>query len=373
MTEFEPTPPPLQPTVVVEREQWQAHASLKRTMGNILIQASTDRLDSDGVAGNTMDVNSDTQEFDSYASVMRAYPSLRDQIAGGEPEGPASDLLEAWPTFVDTLKSGTKMGVNTGYIPARIELLTDTALNETGLRSVGTTVRSVTGFVAAYYESDSDDIGVFDDMKELGENYVENLVHEYSHKISGGTFRLTEPESATYDRKRVGFGTEMKQSRYSKTGLNEAITQHMTMGILTGDFGTLDPDSRPDGNRSYYSYRKAVAAFIGNSQGLIDLKTVTNAYYEDTVPGGGVQERRKMVQETVRAYGPGALTKLDKLCEATKIIPEDKVAELVADVIIPPVLDNDSNVLQVGFIDTSKLDFIELQKRYLPVQPAFAA
>jgi hypothetical protein len=372
MTEFEPTPPPLQPAVLVEREQWQAHASLKRAIGNTLILASTGQLDSNGAADNTMGVYSEDQEFDSYQSVMRAYPSLRDQIAGGEIEGPASDLLEAWPEFVDTLKSGTKTGVDTGYIPARIELLTDTALDETGLRSVGTSVRSVTGFVAAYYESDSDDIGVFEDMKELGDNYVENLVHEYSHKMSGGTFRLTEPESATYDRKRVGFGTEMKLGRYSKTGLNEAMIQHMTMGILTGDFETLDPDSRPDGNRSYYSYRKAVAAFIDDSQGIIDLKTITNALYEDTAPGGGVQERRKMVQETVRAYGPGALTKLDKLCEAANIIPEGRVAELVADVILPPVLDSEGRVLQVGFIDTTKLDFMKL-RAYFPSEPLISA
>jgi hypothetical protein len=78
------------------------------------------------------------------------------------------------------------------------------------------------------------------------------------------------------------------------------------------------------------------------------------------------------VRQTTTAYGPGALTKLEKLCDATNLIPDSRVKELIEDVIQPPVFDREGLVMQPGSIDTAKLEFSLLQAKYLPVLPAFA-
>jgi hypothetical protein len=153
----------------------------------------------------------------------------------------------------------------------------------------------------------------------------------------------------------------------SKTGINEAVTQHITMGIETGDFATLDPDARTDDDKTYYEYRKVLAGFVDQSGGVIDVKTMIRAYFEETGPSGTMSARREFVRQSIRAYGPGALNKLEKVCEAAYMIPEEKVAEFLSTVLHPPVVNEQGDVIKVGYLDMSQVDFMSISK-YFPVK-----
>ncbi len=106
-------------------------------------------------------------------------------------------------------------------------------------------------------------------------------------------------------RSRVGFATEIRPEQIKRIGLNEAITHHITQGIINGDFETIDPDKRSGDDHVYYSYRKVLTDFVNKSQGLIDVKTLTNGYYEDTEPDGDREACKRLVAGIVSAYGHG--------------------------------------------------------------------
>jgi len=105
------------------------------------------------------------------------------------------------------------------------------------------------------------------------------------------------------------------------------------------------------------------AEFIGRSQGAIDMKTVTKAFFEDTGPEGSTQSRRQLVREVSQAYGPGALNKLDKLMDLTDMIGNNRFDEIIFSRIHPPEVDDQGRVLKQGYIDTENLPtFYDLYK-----------
>ncbi len=292
-----------------------------------------------------------------------ADPKIQEMINGRDISESHQGLLEAWPHFQETYVQGVKNGVELGYIPKSVEDRLEAALTKTTVRVADSAVLDAYGSMTAYYRNDHDEIGVRHDIQEVGEGFHDNLTHEFTHKVSGGTFKTPETDSTEFKRSRVGFSTELKPEVLNRTGLNEAVTHHVTLGILTGDFKTLDPDKREDKDNTYHSYRKVLAEFVDRSRGLIDIKTVTNAFFEDTGPEGGTQSRRKLVQEVKQAYGPGALNKLDKLMDLTDMIGSERFDEIIFSRIHPPELDEQGHVVKQGYIDTKNLPtFYDLYK-----------
>jgi hypothetical protein len=300
--------------------------------------------------------------IDTRPMVM-ADPKVQELINSRDISESHQGLIEAWPHFLEAYVTGVKKGVELGYIPEFVEDRLEAALTKTSVRVTDSAVLDTYGPMTAYYRDDHDEIGVRHDVRETGENFQDNLTHEFTHKVSGGTFKTPEADTTEFKRSRVGFSTELKPEVLNRTGLNEAVTHHVTLGIITGDFETLDPDKRGDKDNTYFGYRKVLAEFIGRSQGLIDTKTVTNAFFEDAGPEGGTQSRRKLVQEVKQAYGPGALNKLDKLMDLTDMVGNNRFDEVIFSHIHPPELDEQGRVVKQGFIDSENLPtFYDLYK-----------
>jgi len=287
--------------------------------------------------------------------IVMAGPKVQELINSRDISESRSGLLEVWPHFQETYVAGFRKGVELGYIPASAEGRLEAALTRTSVRVADSAVLDTYGPMAAYYRNDHDEIGIRHDIEKIGENFQDNLAHEFTHKISGGTFKTPEIDNTEFNRSRVGFSTEFRPEVVNRTGLNEAVTQHVTLGIITGDFETLDPDTRADKDNSYYGYRKVLSEFVGRSRGLIDLKTITNAFFEDAGPDGGIQSRRQLVKEVRQAYGPGALSKLEKLMGLADMIGSDRFDEIIFSRMHPPELNEHGGVVKQGFIDTKNL------------------
>lgn len=295
--------------------------------------------------------------------IVMADPKVKEVVNGRDLSVSHKGLLEAWLHFSEAYVEGVRRGMELGYIPKSAEDRLEAALTKTSVRVTDAAVLDTYGPMSAYYRNDHDEIGIRHDIRETGEEFHDNLSHEFTHKVSGGTFRTPEANSTEYERRRVGFSTEMKPEDLNRTGLNEAVTHHVTLGILSGDFETIDPDKRSDKDNTYYGYRKVFTEFIGRSGGVIDMKTVTNAFFEDTGPNGGSQSRRQLVREVSQAYGPGALNKLEKLMELSDVIGDNRYEEVIFSRIHPPELDSRGNVIKRGYIDTKDIPtFYDLYK-----------
>jgi hypothetical protein len=285
-----------------------------------------------------------------------ANPLVQKIITGRDLQPASQKLREIWPHFKKLFINGVTKGIEQGYIPAAVRDRLEAALNQTRVRAVDAVVMDAhAGGLAGYYRSETDEVGIRHDIPTGGREYHSTLTHEVKHKVSGGTFKQSTPQDPHHFRSRVGYSNELPDGVYTRTGLNEAVTQHLAMGCLTDDFETFDPDERADGNRTYYRYRKVVATFINGARGLIDVKTVTNGFYEDSGPGGSTQDRIKLIRETVQAYGWGALAKLEKLCELADIVDAGRFEQIVLSRIHPAQVDENGNVLAKGYIDTKNL------------------
>lgn len=288
--------------------------------------------------------------------IVMADPKVQEIVNNRDLSKSHQGLHEAWPKFRETFVRGIKKGIEQGYIPTKVADRLESALNKTSVRVTDSAVLDTYDHqMSAYYRNDHDEIGIRHNIEEIGGKYQHSLAHEFTHKVSGGTFKSPEDDSTEYNRPRVGFSTEIKPEVLNRTGLNEAVTHHVTLGILTGDFETFDPDERQDGNKTYYDYRKVLATFINRSRGLIDVKTITNGFFEDTGPEGSTEARRKLIREVNQAYGPRALTKLDKLLNLTDSLSTDRIDEIILSRIHPPEIDEQGNINARGRIDTENL------------------
>ncbi len=256
-------------------------------------------------------------------------------------------LAKAWPEALETYSEGIEHGIALGYVPP------DVAERLADLQKTSVLVMDAALFRAhnktdttAVYQKSSDQIIVRHDVDDA---YKDNLAHEFTHKIAGGTF-VKHVAADNYGRRRVGFNNASSQ----KGGpLDEALAEHIALGALTGDFATIDPGERGDSG-AYYCERKLLASFIGQSSSVIDLKVATRAFFEDTEDGSNVSARKTFVAQTVRAYGTGALRKFDELCRMIGSLPDDDIGELMSR-IHTPEFNAVGDVVRTGFIDTSPL------------------
>ena len=276
-----------------------------------------------------------------------ADPVIQEYLEKRDLSDAHTQLVEAWPKACRIVTEGVRRGIAEGYIPADVMQRLDDALQRTTVRVVDEAILSYYASASAYYQNTTDEIGLVHDTKSEENFYVENSVHELLHKLSGGTFwegktdsDATEPKhtETKHYRPRVGFATMQGSGKaQTREGLNEAVTQHMTAAFMSGDFETLDPDQRTDGNNIYYGYRKVLAALVERSGGQIDQKMVMNAYFEDTGAEGAITARMQFIRGIYKAYGSGALRKIDELMRSSETcLNVGELEERVLQCIVPP-------------------------------------
>jgi hypothetical protein len=298
--------------------------------------------------------------LDDRRPAIMADPQVQAYLDSRDISGSHQELVEAWPRCAAEFTEGLHHGIELGYIPPEVEARLADTLHKTTIRMKDAAFFD--DYVAAYSNS-SDEVGLRHDFQAFGETIDGMVIHELTHKISGGSFALDAQSPEAY-RNRVGFGTEMYPDHIVRTGLNEAVTEHIATAMLHGDFETLDPDQRRDGGRAYYEYRKLLATFVERSNGLMSVKTLTHAFYEDTGSDGSTTSRRKLVAETVQAYGYGALAKFDMLCESCHVVDVAHLEDTLLSRIHPQQHDAAGKVISRGWIDTSNLPtFLDIYQK----------
>lgn len=260
------------------------------------------------------------------------------------------NVLKIWPEFTAVFAKGVRYGINQGYIPSHVESQLDDSLALTKVRVADNAF--LKGAAGVYNES-IDEVRVTRDLTSKSDVFSV-LAHEFVHKISGGTFVNEHADKASSRRLRAGFATVTENpDKYLRQNITEAITDYVAMGILTGDYETIDPDQYHDFRSSYHNELKLVSEFIGRSNGLVSMKMITNAFFEDTGPGGSFKNRKSLIRGTAKAYGPGALRKLEMLCALANGHVHSVVS--LASRIHPPVMDEQGRIVQRGWIDVEDL------------------
>ncbi len=281
----------------------------------------------------------------------------------GEVDTAAQEVKTVYPELVKELSAGIKDGIHKGYIPSEVASRLP-SLEQTNVKVVDIgIVREEDPLAAAEYDSSGDTVRI--GHAHVGDTATSMMVkHELLHKVSGGTF-VQDPETGSYSRSRISFGNHEHRHKDEhenrRTGINEAVNQHLTMGVETGDFETFDPDRRTDRDRTYYGSRKVVATGLDRSQGVMSVRALTRASFEDTSASAmNMGERRELVKEASAAYGPGAMRKISALANAAEAIApddpkyHDRLQELT-DRIHAPELNADGTVCAVGSIDIEGL------------------
>ncbi len=185
--------------------------------------------------------------------------------------------------------------------------------------------------------------------------YERILVHERLHAVSGGTYRSDTDELSSF-RTRTGFSQDLHPDKNdniaaTNVALNEAITEHLTRAIIEGEWEALNPLDRGNyiHDYSYLTERILLDDLIKKSYGIIDLRTITKAYFEDTETGAELKHRRAMIREFRTAYEDGTLRKFQKLCELNNRSTSCADSEFKK-MIHTPTLDENGNVIKKGYI-----------------------
>jgi hypothetical protein len=312
---------------------------------------------------------------------MLADPKTEEYLVKRGESMPTDELVSVWPEFQSTYRKGINKGIKLGYLPKVVAARFEKATRKTRVRAVDDAilrVRDEKRDIGGYYDAVDDEIGISNETPP--ELHVEVLAHEFGHDTAGGTFKRKPGNPATeirqidgfipvgtifddvnISRPRAGYSTELPATKLreaiaTKTGLDEAVNHHVTLGILTGDFETFDPDKREDDDDIYWDARKIYATALEKSGSLITVKMLTNGFYEDTGPEGGFSARKEVLRGFVDAYGWGAIRKLEKLYKAADdFVGQDRLEEIILSRIHGPEFGEDGQVIKQGYIDVDNL------------------
>jgi len=139
----------------------------------------------------------------------------------------------------------------------------------------------------------------------------------------------------------------------------------MMVSCIYGDFETVDPYKRHDGNYTFGWERTVLSAFLEGAHGLIDVKSLSDAYYEDSGPEGSIMARKKMMGQIRSAYGSGALKALEELMGMNCIENSRQRHSILAAAITSSTLDSDGKVTALGKIDASQIpSYSDMVKQY---------
>ncbi len=270
------------------------------------------------------------------------------------------EFRQTYPEIKELFQQGVERAVQEGYMPSSVLDHTTSALNDTAIQIVDPVLLKDDDLgeegIAGQYSPRQDITHIASDATDI--ERVITTVHEMLHKLSGGRFSKKALEYLARDK--TGF-MEALAADIAHTGLTEAITHHFTLGLVTGDLDTLDPDQRfDDGNDDmrYYAYRKLLSIMIDRSGGVMHLKSITRASFEDN---SQVVDRVKMVREARAAYGARAFSKLDILYRATNALDttdpsyHEKMNAFI-NRIQQPVVNADGTIKQIGTIDITGLE-----------------
>lgn len=264
-------------------------------------------------------------------------------------------LKEVWPEFSRMYTAGVQRGIYDEYIPAYAKKRLEKALVVPHVRVVDGALLSKADeriHTSGVYNHVTDEVWINHESR-LDKIGILTLAHEFVHKISGGTFVKGYDDKGF--RVRLGYVTETyDKSVILRDMLDEGVVHHVTLGVLTGDFETVDPDDRQGinslGNRQYRHARKVIGTSIKRSKGLLTARLFTNALFEDTGPGGGFQLRKNLIRAAQAAYGPGAMKKIGLLCDYAETADPEQLEEMLSR-IVSPVVDMHGRVLERGYID----------------------
>lgn len=267
------------------------------------------------------------------------------------------DLIEDYPDIAQKFREGIAEGRKLGFVPEEVtdQRILDTTSNVGILISDSAILHSdhpTTG-AAGDYNGQLDRIRIGSDVMKP----KHTTIHELRHKIGGGTFTQGDDLLDISDivRTRVGF-----QEKGRHRAIDEALVEHATEAILNGDWYTLDPRERKESSEVYLLERVLLAELIRHSGGILKLETLSRASLEDTHSKGGVAERRQMMRQFRKAYGPGAAHRYDKLVEGIIKTRDDKPLEQLLSEFLSyikePVIDESENVTEAGHIDYPQLD-----------------
>lgn len=332
-----PTLQEVQSTQLATREQWQENVATRHGIGV-------------GQSANVLEPVRLYQKGDGVLAYLR---QAREGLGVHQ-----RDFEESWPEFKNRFAEGVQRGIVEGYIPPFVQTRVEPALERTGVGLVDTRIidgmyRGASAFYNVYADQFRMKPTEHPGLRDL------NASHELFHKLAGGTFERDPTAPDQIHRHRTGYNNISDREGWASKHLNldEVVAQQLALGVVTGDFETLDPDRRADGNKGYYVRRKIVASFVDRAQGAIQVRTLTKAAFEDTDPDGGYELRRQLVQEVVAAYGWGAMQKLEALCDyaysglGTDADAEERVDPAILDRIHPPQFDDEGNIVQWGRID----------------------
>lgn len=262
-------------------------------------------------------------------------------------ENEQNELLSRWDDIAAETKDYVLSGISSGFIPKFVEYRLHDALHTTKVRLVDPALADNLG--VGFYESEKDTIG-FSANSLDGVDFIDTVLHEVIHKLSGGTF-WRKGESNHARRRKVGFGYEVSDGSILRAGHNEAWDQHVTTGCKDGNFEIIDPDERNDDDGTYYAERKILAKFIDGAGGSIDVKNAIHAFFTDNVPGADNGPMRRYIEQGNTAYGRGWFRKMDHLMEVASWMPIDEVIKQIQS----PTVDNNGIIVQQGSIDTDSL------------------
>jgi hypothetical protein len=320
--------PESQDLQLVSRDEWQTNVSARQGIG-------------DGPNANLLEPLRQYQKGDGPIEYLR-------QVRQGL--GEQHRRLEAfWPDFKTGFARGVCRGIQEGYIPPYVEERIAPTLEKTGVGLADPRVIDPEnqGFSAVY----NPHIDQFR-MKPAKDpsRYELDATHELYHKLSGGTFQADPKNPQHIQRQRGGYNsfprTNGRESEHRN--VDEVTIHQLALGTITGDFETLDPDKRADGNMDQYTRRKVIATFVDRAGGAIDVRSLTKAGFEDSGPDGSTELRRQLVGETVTAYGWGALRKIETLCNYAEQVAPDTLRQEVLGRIQPPQFDEVGSVRYTG-------------------------
>lgn len=306
-------------------------------------------------------------------------PAERVTLPAGERQSPAMVAQERkierrLPSILKRIQPNIRRGVEERYIPPEAVERIETAFLSTPVRVVGgLAAESEIGRDEVKGEYHPDQNAVFL-APDLGRREVADVaIHEIGgHQASGGTFKR-DPETGQPVRTRVGL-RNVRELNLSSTfeeyaTIDEAVEEHLGQAYKDGKFGELDPDKHKRWGvpQRYYARRKVLADAIAKAGGVIDLRVVTRAAFEDTnepeAAGTTMTDRREMMRQFSHAYGPGSLRELIRFIDVAEANCGDTDAarrenrELLRRqlaCITPPVLGEAGEVVTPGAFDIDR-------------------
>lgn len=269
-----------------------------------------------------------------------------------------NQLLEAYQKADPLIRAGVQSGIEQRYIPDNVIGRLDDALNRTKVQLVNKEVFGIVAdprFAAMYFPSADHVLIPHSTLQQASQQeQIVLIAHELGHKLAGGTF-IAGPNGQP-QRTRIGFSTlNVATGSVTKDGLDEALQHHLTLAILDGDFATMDPDQRQDGDEMYHNVRKVMATFIDRAGGQIDLKAMTRGFFEDSGPDGSSKDRRQFVAEMMHTYGSHAVAGSSKLLDLANDLTEEEMATHVLPRIIAPEFGEDGSMTKMGAINLDDL------------------